>query len=44
MPDNESIKLSTKEIAAMFPEGTPPILTIEEASSMTKIPVGTLRD
>jgi hypothetical protein len=49
MSVEESLKLSDKEIAAMFAspawaERYPPILTVEQASELLQIPVETLRD
>ena len=49
MSANESLKLSDREITALFShpvdaERFPPILAIKEAAALVKVPVGTLRD
>jgi len=47
--DDRSIKLTPREISAPFINGTwaeafPPILNIEQASSLLQVPVGTIRE
>ena len=49
MPQKESLKLTDREIAAMFThpvdsERYHPVLTLEQASALLQVPVGTLRD
>lgn len=49
MPIDESLRLTDREITAMFShpvdaERFPPVLAIDEAAALVKVPVGTLRD
>jgi hypothetical protein len=49
MPQDASFKLTDREIAAMFShpvdaERFPPVMTLEEAATLLRIPAETLRD
>ncbi|MCA9054836.1 MAG: helix-turn-helix domain-containing protein [Planctomycetaceae bacterium] len=49
MANDPNLRLSDREVASMFAADTdaqryPPILTLEEAADLLRIPVGTVRD
>ena len=49
MPSDEKLKLTDRQITELFSHPVdadrfPPVLTLEDASELLKVPVGTLRD